>query len=737
MLPRYSVCLLLCLIFAGATPAQEDLRARVEAAAPLTVEDVCSPIRTTRGGQPELVLNPDGKTYDALFRYYNTYWGPHTTYAVELATGEIVAKDETPSALYGWGTIGPDGRKYQHSPRNGGVAICGYDAAKNEFFVMPNFAPVGGEVMPMTVGTDGLLYGGGASKDSRATAYQVDVKTGAIKDFGPMGPSHAPNACWGYSIAVDEKFIYMASGKIPWYLVALNKETGEEKVLLTLDDPRGHMAASQLGHGCMAMSKGGDGAGTYYWLHEGKAIERKDPKEKAPWTEPEGAVAPVRPPQPELGLAGAVPKADGKVLIWYRTAEAKAAAPKDTPADATPEAQGWKKIEFEVPTFPTPVLELLALPDGRVYGSGESYTGNFLYDPKTNKSDHLGTLPLSQYCMTQKDGIVYMSGYPSSVVFSFDPAKPWTPNLVARPWDKPLVLTDKNSNPRQLTYLTHAGAGTHKMWSATAGADGKLYFGGRWYRNGEGGGLGWWDPKEQKAGGISQPFANYQINYICPAADGRYIVISTNCVRDQATNTDAPETARLFVFDTTTMQIVRHVEPVAKAMFAGAIADAGDGCVLGITLDPADRAGAPEKDDLGNPPSYGSFDKSSILYKVNVATGEVVWSKSIPYPVGFRANENAQGHDGFDFTRGPDGMIWTYTGAKFVRSVPDKKWNYSYLNPVMVRIDPKDGAVTVVGKLDRGGRMAFVEGDLYLSGGCRYLTEVNHALRRIRGIVGR
>jgi hypothetical protein len=59
--------------------------------------------------------------------------------------------------------------------------------------------------------------------------------------------------------------------------------------------------------------------------------------------------------------------------------------------------------------------------------------------------------------------------------------------------------------------------------------------------------------------------------------------------------------------------------------------------------------------------------------------------------------------------RGPDGFIWTY------------------LKDVLVRIDPKDAAVHVVGKLDPVGSPTFVGNDLYLSG--------SEPLRRLRNVV--
>jgi hypothetical protein len=483
------------------------------------------------------------------------------------------------------------------------------------------------------------------------------------------------------------------------------------------------------------MSRPGDGTpDVAYWLHEGKTIPKKDPAEKPPWAEPAEkrpwVAAPLR---PEVWTGRAVPQADGKAEVWYRTAESKAAVPKGA-AEDDPAAAGWKALGFQVPTYPAHIFRVFALPDGRVGGSGGSYLGNFVYDPATNIAAHLGRLPLSHYSEAVHDGKVYMSGYPSSALYVYDPAKPWTVGRPPGPGTPPLAEDHAQSNPRRVAYLSHHGSGCHKMWSSAVGADGRVYFGGRWYRDGEGGGLGWWDPKAEKPGGLWEPFSNCQVAFITATGQGRYIVASTRAVRDAVLKKPTPQQARLFVFDTMTGQISREIEPVPNAEWTGAVAGVDGDHVLALTVDAAGRAAAKANGATDRDIAYGQCDTASILYKVNVVTGDVLWRKRLPWPVGFCTNENFDHHDGFDFHLGPDGRVWTFTGARFVRVNPNKDWHYSYVNCALVRIDPKDGTLEVVGRLDRGGTMAFVGRDLYLSGGCKYLTDGEH-LRRIRSVV--
>ncbi len=95
-----------------------------------------------------------------------------------------------------------------------------------------------------------------------------------------------------------------------------------------------------------------------------------------------------------------------------------------------------------------------------------------------------------------------------------------------------------------------------------------------------------------------------------------------------------------------------------------------------------------------------------------MTTGEVFFSKELPSPVSTDAywpHWVDPSYEYLAFVRGPDGFVW------------------SFLKDVLVRIDPKDASVYVVGKIDPVGWPTFVGRDLCLAG--------NEQLRRIRNIV--
>jgi hypothetical protein len=96
---------------------------------------------------------------------------------------------------------------------------------------------------------------------------------------------------------------------------------------------------------------------------------------------------------------------------------------------------------------------------------------------------------------------------------------------------------------------------------------------------------------------------------------------------------------------------------------------------------------------------------------VELAKGEVLFTKDLPSPV---STDDHWPHwldpsyEYHAFALGPDGFVWTY------------------LKDVLVRINPTDARVHVIGKIDPVGWPTFVGRDLYLSG--------HEQLRRIRNI---
>ena len=663
---------------------------QLNAAPSLVVEELCEPVKSIRQGMLLWAPNPDGETWDILQIYFPRYGGPNTIVIIDLGSGE----SKTIQTDRGWNfhlcpsVIAPNGRLF--------ISILGqrlrqrisvYNPATNELTLdavdMPD--EIMGETHPLVLGTDGKLYAIGQHPSRAATAVQIDPDTLAVTAFGPMGPSHEPNSCWGYSGAADDRFIYIASGKVPWYLVAFDRQSKTSTTLIQTDPVGGYVSAGQRPGGCVASASGivgTDGQRVNYWLHQGKAIVTDNPQGTPPWTERDRT--PQLPPRPEVNTGLAVPDVEGNAEIWVRTAQAKAAVGPDVPAGAAPEQRGWQRFRFQTPLYPHDIYRLTELPDGRLFGTAGAYEGNFVFDPATGEARHLGKISLSHYATTIADGKVYMSGYPTSPLYVYDPALPWTAGKFVE--HRVVPDDDSTANPRRLVYLGQKElAGTHKMYAAATGADGRVYFGGRWIRDGASGGLAWYDPATGEAGGMWKPFSNYQVTHMTTADEGRIVVISTRRVDDPLLGKPKPGQGALHMFDTSIGQLIGRFEPVTGAKGTGPIIGVGDSRVIGWTENPQDP-------------------KSSVLYAVDVAQERLLYSKQIPYPLPVAIGSNQQ--EAWDFRMGPDGMVWTF------------------LANVLVRINPADGEILPVGKPGRGGPIAFAGGRVYLGGGA--------ALRRLR-----
>ena len=419
--------------------------------------------------------------------------------------------------------------------------------------------------------------------------------------------------------------------------------------------------------------QGGGASDKEYWLYHGEAIAKVG--DTPPWPERGIAVGQGREDETPSLLRPDRPRRS-TATPRYGTARRRTPAQSETRPTLrrpTESRKSWAGNRFAWRVsrpIPTASIPLSLLPDGRLYGTGDDYVGTFLFDPATDKTTYLGPRTgLAPYTTIVSGGKLYLSGYSGGHLFVFDPARDWTLGKGGPPGDPAPDQADARSNPRYLgdfDRTTRVGL----MHSSALGADGKLYFGGFGLRHYTGGGLGWYDPKTRKMDGLWKPLSGYSVHWIAPALGGRLIVISTVTAADELNDNQAPDEARLFVFDVAEGKIVREIVPVAKGRTTGLVTEVEPGRLLGLTTD-------------------REHPDRSILYGVDVATGEVLFRKSLPSPVSTDAYWPHWVDPSYEYaslTRGPDGFVWTY------------------LKDVLVRIDPKDASVSHRGQ-DRPGRL--------------------------------
>ena len=669
---------------------QPELKQALEDAPVLQTESLGEPARGVNVWERWLVPNPDGKSWDLLQIYFKEYYGPTWLFAVDLGSGDV-KKQRLPDGhqFYLSGrALGFDGKFYIATPsrRTWNMHLFVYDPATNTLEERGEIVQgLGGEVRPLAVGPDGRIYGTG-TRGNQVGLYIYDSTLGkVVKDFGAIGPKH-PNGAWSrYVMGVDDTHAYIASGMIPsWYLMAVNLKTGEEKVLLESPTER-VMDIIESFPGAYARVPQDGAANKEYWLYHGEAILKVNdqppwPKKDSPWAK---AV-----PRPEVYFDQIDPDENGNAVVWYR--------PRQRTPGKSEIDENWKSIRLEgVETYPHRINPLSVLPDGRLYGTGDDYVGTFLFNPRTDETIYCGPrVGLAPYATIVCEGKLYLSGYSGGHLYVYDPARPWTLGKGGPPSSPAPGQSDARSNPRYLgdfDRTTRVGL----MHSSALGADGKVYFGGFGLRHYTGGGFGWFDPKTGKLDGFWKPLSGYAVHWIVPAFNGKSIVISTTKAADELNNNQAPEEAKLFVYDVTDQKIVREIVPAPKSRTTGLIAEVAPGRLLGLTTTGA---------EYGKP-------GSGLLYGVDLTTGEVLFRKLLPWPVSIDSHWPHWVDPSYEYlglVRGQDGFLWTW------------------LKNVVVRIDPKDASVHVVGKINPVGHPTFVGSDMYLSG--------PEQLRRIRNI---
>ncbi len=536
--------------------------------------------------------------------------------------------------------------------------------------------PPGGSYTRLSV--DGDYVYGNNTQQRRVCLYRYDTKKNTFREYGPISPVFDRGGeTHGYSTIIYEGYAYIACGKIPWRLMAVNLKTGKSNLILEAPTGPGQLRCgiNQSGH-AYAMRR----------------PDPKDVKKQELFELKDGEATPVKPSRgmydfgekkeakdkavaadykPEIWKGQLTPDQDGNCQLWYRR--------------TGPKGKGrWRRVRMKVNTFPQSVRRLSALPDGRLFGTPGSHNSNFIYDPATGKSVRPGgpcRFSLSHYATVMHKGKIYMSGYPNSPLYVYDPAKPWTLGQVSF-GRRSLAVDDPKSNPRLIRRLHKSGA--HKMWDGAVGSDGKLYFCGIKVRDGSGGALGWWDPETGEEGAEDDELFNgYATYYMYKAEGGKKLVLNSHVTRNSVTR-KTPESARVFVFDVERKEVVDSCEPIPGAKMLGPVVEYAPGKVISM----ADVSG------------YRVEGRKDILWGLDIRTKKVLFQ--IEMPLRFCGyNRGIRG--GQEWQLGPDKHVWGFASD-------DNNPEY----PTLIRIDPQTQDVKIVGRINRRGPLAFSGNDLYI-----------------------
>lgn len=487
----------------------------------LRTEKLAQPIRSARAWTTALAPNPRGgfNFITQLWEYPSTE--PTEYVVVDLQTGKARVFEGPMGEGYAYANAMYNPENQVRAP-NGriffgeyGNRISYYDPADETIKQLGRVLDNSNEdrfPYHFVFGPDGMLYLG-TQGNRLPTLVRLDPDTLQWKVLGRVGKNRRGYS-YAYRIAVDPPWVYVGVGQDPWELVALNAETGESKVLLEAEglgfvkfDKRPEGIVAKVSH-----HRDTPKARTeLWWCADGKLFPVADGKEPAALPFKPRATAPVANPvkdPPQLDTEDLNAASDGTCLVRWQPAGA---------------SNAWKDVTFKVNhTQPIGIEGLAALPDGSVMGNGRQYHGFFRYHPETKRTEVFPPHGPSGGPRLLHDGLLYICGYPGSVLFAYDPAKPWTSTR------RDLGNRDASSlNPSHLGHF-RAVTDTHYASHLVPSANGRLYLLGRRERTGNGLGIGWYDPVGKKFGGHHENMENLMPRGLVVLDGADRVVVSAN-----------------------------------------------------------------------------------------------------------------------------------------------------------------------------------------------------------------
>ncbi|MBI4023565.1 MAG: hypothetical protein HY360_01200 [Verrucomicrobia bacterium] len=624
-------------------------------AQPLKTQLVSVPVRSSRAWSTALASNSRGG-FNFITQFYEYKSAAPVEYVVlDLQTGKC-AITEGDSGQY-------TNSNYQHGnqvrARNGriffselGNVITYYDPADETIKKVGEVAdPEMGDkfVFRLEFGPDGMIYGATQAKDL-PTVVQIDPDTLKYKVLGQVGKNRVSYS-YGYYLAADPPWVYVAVGQTPWELAALNIKTRESKVLkvcagagwISLDLKEEGIIAKLISYKDTPEAKQ-----DIFWCADGVIHPFEPNYDPAKLPFKPRSVKPIHSPvvkPPELDLSQLNPDADGAGHVFWRPADSKDA---------------WKDVPFKVKYItPVAIESLIALPNGTLLGNAKQYHGFFSYNPADKKTSFYGAHGPSQGPRTIMNGLVYIAGYPSSVLYRYDPSKPWTSNrLLEESQDAPAEL-----NPLKLgNFRPHTD--THYACFLEPSKNGRLYFGGRRERTGTGGGVGFYDPVKKSFGGHHEG-----LNFLKPRGmvlmDEQERIIYSGVVQEDPGGTGKmPTEAQLVCYDMELKEAERiTIRP--KLQNTGALYKVSPTQIIGLVSEKG-------------------------IYRYDLAQKKCLNWSSLPFEM---TGAKAQKQN--------DRSIWAILGAK-----------------TLVRVDPSTCRVDIAGEFDGPVTcMTWVGDDLYAATG--------------------
>ncbi|MCC7518610.1 MAG: hypothetical protein IT578_05440 [Verrucomicrobiae bacterium] len=513
-----------------------------------------------------------------------------------------------------------------------------------------------------------IALGGGTGTDLAL----YDPKTGKFASYGKIG-GEGTDGGYVYYLSADDRYIYCAvRGTGPTELLAIHRETKARKVLAS------RPAAGWISvNGNLAEVTDEHKNKIYLLLENGGAEEI---------TADQRGLRAKNADRP--GFTGKGPEA---ILDDSPLAKGDLHFRVLIPEGGSTE--NFREGRIEAGLASEALIELAALPDGRIAGVARGYGPMLLADPQGARNE-LVTTRTSSYTVAAVGKNVFVAGYPGTRLVVYETSKPQT-STVTLPGKPGIPMEQADANPRLVASLMATTGGAHIGCCLTPASDGRVYLIARRHRYYYGFALAWADAEGRTTGVFEDQgaFNHYQIGWMSSADHGDTLLIATTVQYNKQLPGAAAEEGALFVFDVKSQKIVgKHIPlPRVKAL-------------LGVIQTAPDTAVGVGQLESG----------SSVLYRFNLKTGKTEQTRMVKAKVcGASRGDLAVPVRSNGFVLGPEGQVWT--GA-----TDENGWT------LIFRINPKDLVCRPVGKIhEKYARLLFSNGELYTTG--------SSSVQRIKG----
>jgi len=617
--------------------------------------------KTTSSGDVHIITNADGINHTAITYYFEKYNINGRLTAIDVATDSVknvITENEMTKEGWNGSMMVPlgNGRAMFAFNKAGYQEVAVYDTNKHGWDRNIVAHPTTHKINVMnaiTYSTGGQVFTLGVNAHdgtAHPTLLSIDPDTYETRFYGNIGEG----GWFGQQIAADRTYVYVLSGREPYRITQVRISDGQQTSIATGTDLwlRQYKGGVLIGY-----------AGKSYFMHNGVKYEKLSGQTSAnaPWPKVAGEC--VRTKCYNVNY-------DQKFIVAFDRHAVTPLSGKSTGYYWYQDTyQGpWKKLTTpNIPLYNVDLVDMVVLPEvSKIFYAGDRYSGYLLQDLNDKSFDAYNLVDglLSYYAADYSYPYLAFTGYPNGETVVYDVRYAWDNTLPGSMYHPQSPISV--SNPRNIGHM-NVFSGTHKNYAIATGQDELLYFGGKWMRDGVGGGVEWYNLETGIHGGIRSGFEDVWVTQM--KAVGKYIALG-------CTKISGSSTFEIRMLNTLTKNIDYVIKPDTNLNTVGLWTKYGDENILIYT-----RTG----------------EGNAAILNVNVIENRVVYNRDLGVVSNVANFVNAK----------EQANIFIEEGFAYI----------NVINSTILRIEPSTGDAEVILKhTDIAGKILGYKNVLFLTG---------------------